>query len=147
MTKKDDRACIYCCFCLGFIIVIGLVVKYWYIAIPFVLIPVGVYLLIILMKEKSKENRREIILLKQYHQENYKKWITPKPKYPPNCVNCNMPIKEYEDLTYINRKLRCKYCGHVRLNTDELYEIELRKIYGTSNKKKETRSRHISAQV
>ena len=47
------------------------------------------------------------------------KLIKPVREYPPNCVNCNMPIKVADDLKLVNKQLYCKHCGFIRLKTKE----------------------------
>ena len=115
------------------------------------------------------------------------KLIKPVREYPPNCVNCNMPIKVADDLILVSKQLYCKHCGFIRLKTNEKNRILTQKhkktdkirvcdnckniinfsestcphckLYGNFtvmnnrqyedmlNKRKKTRSRHISAQV
>lgn len=43
---------------------------------------------------------------KYYKIEKIEKYVPPEPEYPPNCINCGMPIKTVED-----NQIRCKYCS------------------------------------
>ena len=149
MTREEDeKARAYCCLCILGLISIVFIIMYWYITLPVTLVVLVGFIVFKMLRKKEKYQTT----YKTYNnnveeKEKRSNYVPLKPEYPPNCVNCDMPIKVVEDLVRINGQICCKYCGHIRLNIDELYEIELRKIYGTPNKRKETRTRHISAQV
>ena len=166
MTKKDEETMGYCCICIIVMIVIGLFITYWYIALPAILIILTGCIISALLSEKKEKYKTT------YKTPKVNTYIPPKPEYPPNCENCGIPIKTADDLMLIDKQVCCKYCNAPRIRTynnkksnstyrhyefgerlhpDEWYETELPNYeenlthYNEINEEK--RSRHISSQV
>ena len=86
ITKRDCEE--LCWRCVAFLVILGLIITYWYVTVPIILIGCGIFLLI-------KRGKKKKIIETQYKQEEKKIRI-----YPINCKGCG---------TLINQVF-CKYC-------------------------------------
>ena len=141
MTKKDEEMMGYCCICIIVMTIIGLLITYWYITLPAILIILSGYVISALISKKKEERqiaenfKARFKNSQQKFQENrtaefyrgkYHKFgerLHPDEWYEEKCSYCGEMITKTE---YV-----CKFCGHNKRPIEVI----------------EKRSRHISSQV